>query len=246
MCKPWERIGGAEVWLHSFLTLAIHEGGWSNFTPRPLYSREITLVPNEQETGWVFWWREISLFPAGVLTPDHSPLSLVTALNTLSRLPIKTVHKILVGKPEWTRTFMKSRHKWKQRLLGYSAASSGDSLPTFRDNLSVPSLDSWPLNMGPIGCPQSTVRNLMFCWPCIIVYRYNETNVMHFSFSLLRIKNLYMFRALLAHPQEALHKWHLVYCVRMSVGCATVAVKRPLILNKLNEKCITLVSLYRP
>jgi hypothetical protein len=29
-----------------------------------------------------------------------------------------------------------------------------------------------------------------------------------------------MFRALLAHPQEALNKRHLVYCVRvMSVGC---------------------------
>jgi hypothetical protein len=29
-----------------------------------------------------------------------------------------------------------------------------------------------------------------------------------------------MFRALLAHPQEALYKLHLVYCVRvMSVGC---------------------------
>jgi hypothetical protein len=29
-----------------------------------------------------------------------------------------------------------------------------------------------------------------------------------------------MFRALPAHPQEALHKRHLVYCVRvMSVGC---------------------------
>jgi hypothetical protein len=28
-----------------------------------------------------------------------------------------------------------------------------------------------------------------------------------------------MFRALLAHPQEALHKQHLAYCVRvMSVG----------------------------
>jgi hypothetical protein len=54
-----------------------------------------------------------------------------------------------------------------------------------------------------------------------------------------------MFRALLAHPQEALHKQHLVYCVRiMSVGCGTVAVKLPLILNKLNEKCITLVSVY--
>jgi hypothetical protein len=29
---------------------------------------------------------------------------------------------------------------------------------------------------------------------------------------------LYTFRALLAHPQEALHKRHLVYCVRMSVA----------------------------
>jgi hypothetical protein len=34
-----------------------------------------------------------------------------------------------------------------------------------------------------------------------------------------------MFRALLAHPQEAIHKRQLVYCVRvMSVGCATTAV----------------------
>jgi hypothetical protein len=32
-----------------------------------------------------------------------------------------------------------------------------------------------------------------------------------------------MFRALLAHPQEAPHKRHLVYCVRISVGCGTVA-----------------------
>jgi pyruvate-formate lyase len=32
-----------------------------------------------------------------------------------------------------------------------------------------------------------------------------------------------MFRALLAHLQEALHKQHLVYCVRvMSVGCTRV------------------------
>jgi hypothetical protein len=52
-----------------------------------------------------------------------------------------------------------------------------------------------------------------------------------------------MFRALLAHPQEALHKRHLVYCVRiMSVGCATIAVSlilnkslNHLILNKLNK-----------
>jgi hypothetical protein len=32
-----------------------------------------------------------------------------------------------------------------------------------------------------------------------------------------------MFRALLAHPQEALHKRHLVKCARiMSVDCDTV------------------------
>jgi hypothetical protein len=48
----------------------------------------------------------------------------------------------------------------------------------------------------------------------------SETNVMYFIFSLLRIKGLYMFRALLANSQEALHKRQLVYCVRViSVGC---------------------------
>jgi hypothetical protein len=77
-----------------------------------------------------------------------------------------------------------------------------------------------------------------------------------------------MFRALSAHPSEAPHKRHLIYFVRMSVGCGTVAVHRtqytkcrcvappedeqvmletcrgPLILNKLDEKWITLVLLY--
>jgi hypothetical protein len=33
---------------------------------------------------------------------------------------------------------------------------------------------------------------------------YNETNVMLFLFNLLKINGLCMFRALLAHPQEAL------------------------------------------
>jgi hypothetical protein len=51
--------------------------------------------------------------------------------------------------------------------------------------------------------------------------QYSETNVMHFLFSLLRIQDLYMFRALLAHPKEALHKRHLVYCVRFNPRAAT-------------------------
>jgi hypothetical protein len=36
--------------------------------------------------------------------------------------------------------------------------------------------------------------------------QYDEIKVMQFLFNLLKIKGLYMFRALLAHPQEALHK----------------------------------------
>jgi hypothetical protein len=49
---------------------------------------------------------------------------------------------------------------------------------------------------------------------------------MHFSFNLLRIKSLYTVRALLAHPQEILHKRRLVYCVRiMSVGSTSQLTK---------------------
>jgi hypothetical protein len=66
----------------------------------------------------------------------------------------------------------------------------------------------------------------MFCWPCILVSQYNEINAMHFSLNLLRITSIYVFRALLTHPQEALNKLHLVYCVRIiSVGCATIALQ---------------------
>jgi hypothetical protein len=60
---------------------------------------------------------------------------------------------------------------------------------------------------------------------------------MHFLFNLLRTKGLYMFRALLAHPQETLHKRHMVYCMRiMSVGCGTVTVKL--------QPCHSLLILY--
>jgi hypothetical protein len=54
--------------------------------------------------------------------------------------------------------------------------------------------------------------DIIFYWPCITVYQYSESNAMHFLFNLLRIKGLYMFRALLAHPQEVPHKQHLIYC----------------------------------
>jgi hypothetical protein len=53
-------------------------------------------------------------------------------------------------------------------LLGYYAASYGNCIPTFWDNVSVPSSrvksltvisDSWHLKMGHIGCPETSVYN---------------------------------------------------------------------------------------
>jgi len=43
-------------------------------------------------------------------------------------------------------------------LLGYYAASSGNSLRTFRGNLSVPSSRA----NGPIGCPEKSVTNYQY------------------------------------------------------------------------------------
>jgi hypothetical protein len=54
----------------------------------------------------------------------------------------------------------------------------------------------------------------------------SETKVKHILFILLRIEGLYKFRALLAHPQEALNKPHFVYYVRgMSVGCTRIGAE---------------------
>jgi len=41
-------------------------------------------------------------------------------------------------------------------FLGYYAVSSGNSSPTFRDNISVPSMGQ---EMRPIGCPETSARN---------------------------------------------------------------------------------------
>jgi hypothetical protein len=55
------------------------------------------------------------------------------------------------------------------------------------------------------------------------VYQCSVTNVMYFLFRLLRIKSLYMFRALIAHPKEVLYKRQLVYCVCVkSVSCTRI------------------------
>jgi hypothetical protein len=54
---------------------------------------------------------------------------------------------------------------------------------------------------------------------------HSETTMTHFLLNLLRIKVLYVFRALVAHLQEALQIRPLVYCVRvMSVGFTGIGV----------------------
>jgi hypothetical protein len=52
--------------------------------------------------------------------------------------------------------------------------------------------------------------HLDVCYHDMKTHQYSETKVMHFLFGLLRIRGLYMFRALLAHPQEALkyNSWY--------------------------------------
>jgi hypothetical protein len=82
--------------------------------------------------------------------------------------------------------------------LGYDAAFRPNRIPMFRGNKLSPSSKNE-------------------------ISQYNKTKVMHVLFNLLRIKGLYILRALLAHPQEALHKRQLVYCVRvMSVSCTKI------------------------
>ena len=55
--------------------------------------------------------------------------------------------------------------KENNALLGYDTANSGNSLPTFRNNPSVPyyfSVASCPLKMAPIYCPEKFVTNYRY------------------------------------------------------------------------------------
>ena len=61
---------------------------------------------------------------------------------------------------EWLtdiQTLQSAQENWA--LLGYYTACSGNFLPTFRDNLSVPCRISWQLKMGPRACPKTSVIN---------------------------------------------------------------------------------------
>jgi len=78
---PQRHTRGEELYHHSFSNSVL--GGVVNFTPRPLYHREITLVYIEQKSGWTpgsIWTlrrREKSLTTIGFRIPDRPPLCLV-------------------------------------------------------------------------------------------------------------------------------------------------------------------------
>jgi hypothetical protein len=69
------------------------------------------------------------------------------------------------------------------------------------------------------------------------VYQYSKTSVMYFLLSLLRIKGVCMFRALLAHFQEVLHKRHLVYCKHARIIPSVVCVAPPEVDQVMLETC---------
>jgi hypothetical protein len=107
---------------------------------------------------------------------------------------------------------------------------------TVTDNLKLFKICALSLRLQKVSTPVAFTHQQLFFFfislrnvAKILFCQHSKTNVMHFLFSLLRIKGLYMFRALLAHPQEALYKRLFVYCVRvMSVGCTRIGVAVPL------------------
>jgi len=70
-------------------------------------------------------------------------------------------------------------------LLSFYAAIHGNTLPTFRDNLSVPSSYS---RLGPIGCPETSIRD----YHCAL----RNTKISHFCSCqrVLYFKNVTLIR----------------------------------------------------
>jgi hypothetical protein len=105
---------------------------------------------------------------------------LVSPTFTWARLIFRSINKYAITLRVWMKQTKKHVISVFRReidencaLLGYYAASSGNSLPTFRDNISVPPSReySWPLKMGLIGSLKTSVRNIPYH---AIVYLMNE------------------------------------------------------------------------
>jgi hypothetical protein len=118
-------------------------------------------------------WFTGSFFLFLSLSVCQSPSSLFPTLPSCLSLPNEYTG---IRRPFKMRVIWDFRREVGEicALLGYYAAYSGNSLPAFRANLSVPSLGLnksiglifrsqafiyWLLKMRPIGCPKTAVRN---------------------------------------------------------------------------------------
>ena len=107
LCMPWRHLGGAEVWLHSFTTLAQNEGEFINTMPPALYLQRRIPVPIEGEGGqapeplWMIQRREKSLASVRIWTLDSPAHNLVTILIVLY----------------WLAYLNRCKNKWSTLLL---------------------------------------------------------------------------------------------------------------------------------
>jgi hypothetical protein len=92
LSTPWRHIAGSRGIAPLILNLGTRWRWVVCFTPLPLYPRQRSLVPIKQKAGWAlepvwtFWWREKSLFPTAIRTPNwpaRSPFAIPTMLLRL-------------------------------------------------------------------------------------------------------------------------------------------------------------------
>ena len=77
------------------------------------------------------------------------------------RTSVRNYHYLQRNSPEERSSHLRVYRcrSLKSRRVESTQASGGNSLPTFRDNLSVPSSRVKNLKTGPVGCPETSVRN---------------------------------------------------------------------------------------
>jgi hypothetical protein len=189
-----------------------------------------TVYENEgNSTAWVHF---TCMYSPMTASQKHYA-SLCLSLNYCTNTPLSCIsgvcnrHTIQTFVPERVNTYNTSKQQskfWSYKQTNYSLCIIASPRTAHKWDIQkrgsqyeIQTLCKWQyqssyVQQEPLATWKSSkttnIMNLMFCWPCIIVYQYNETNVMHFLLNLLRIKGLYMFQALLAHPQESLHKRH--------------------------------------
>ena len=90
MSTPWKCVGGIELWLHAFLTLALDGGGVVSLTCRPLYPmrKRFRYPLNRRLCGPQSWSGRFGeeIAPVGIRTPGRTSCSVVTILTELFRL----------------------------------------------------------------------------------------------------------------------------------------------------------------